>query len=146
MKCIWHIISYSAMQFAFWASLSNRMERKWENNKAEDNASTAASVKWLLAVWHWLRSSATEVWANTPATSDDIREALSSLLRSWPERYANSLQLVFIQQMLHTFYSCLHSCLPARLHLEPLFSVFIELLVTSYCNYGQTHCKQSLSN
>lgn len=25
MKCIWHIISYSAMQFAFWASLHNRI-------------------------------------------------------------------------------------------------------------------------
>lgn len=25
MKCIWHFISYSTMQFAFWASLHNRI-------------------------------------------------------------------------------------------------------------------------
>lgn len=26
MKCIWHLISYSRMQFAFWASIYNRMK------------------------------------------------------------------------------------------------------------------------
>lgn len=149
MKCIWYIISYSAMQFAFWASLYNRI---WEGEKkkkcfTKDSATTAASEKRLLGAWHQLWSSVTERIRPPPATSDDVRGALRSLLRSWPERYADSLRLVFrMRQMLQTFYSCLHSCLPAHLDLEPLVSGFTELLATPYCHYGQTHRKQSLSN
>lgn len=68
-------------------------------------------------------------------------QELNSLLRSWPERYANSLRLIFrIQQMLHTLYSCLHSCLLA--HLAPkvkAYPIRTAALLANVCAFTSSN-------
>lgn len=70
MKCIWYIISYSAMQFAFWASLYNRI---WEGEKkkkcfTKDSATTAASEKGLLGHGANMSASCHQRWRQWSAT------------------------------------------------------------------------------
>lgn len=72
--------------------------------------------------------------------------------RAWKELRARSsaraqTALGRMRQMLQMFSSCSNSCPASRAaEPQPLSSVFTELFVTFYCNYGQTHCKQAFSN
>ncbi len=65
MKCIWHFISYSAMQFAFWPSLYNRIRERGRECFIEGNLNSAVENIFKMTGHfthlNWLHCSATKI-------------------------------------------------------------------------------------